>query len=463
MTKHTGLCALLIGAILTPIPAWADLYSAMAAVDKKDYASAFAQFRELAEMGHPVAQESLAVMYVNGEGVKRDNVLGYAWAVMSLENGGGEGAKGIVDQLAPHLTATARASVAELQAQFGREALQKSLFPVRRTLMATPTPAAICTPVFIVDPDDYYPVAARSRGIAGDVIVEMTVFGDGRAHDPRAQSSYPPDVFVVAARSVTLHNKYKTALADGTAVPCVIRIKVKFDITYGGKSGPPKESMDATRERAKHGDPMSQLAYAYVIANRGGSADEEESSIDWYLKAAQAGIPAAQYFVGSYTLSGGLVEKDETKGLLWLNKAANAGSPEAHLKLANYQLLRSPDPAALAAAIDHFGKAVEYGNPEAAYYLAALLATSPDGAVRNPARALELIEKAKDGFGSNPIWLEIRAAAHAAAGDFEKAKKDQAAAVKTANRLGWNTAPQKARLAGYEVGKAWSGDLFAFY
>src|SRR6185295_14256446 len=102
MKKNRRLCTLLIGAILAPIPAWADLYSAMAAAEKQDYAGAFEQFRELAEMGHPVAQENLAVMYVNGEGVKRDNVLGYAWAAISLENGGGDGAKSIVAQLEPH-------------------------------------------------------------------------------------------------------------------------------------------------------------------------------------------------------------------------------------------------------------------------------------------------------------------------------------------------------------------------
>ena len=53
-------------------------------------------------------------MYVNGEGVKRDNVLGYAWAAIAQENGGGEAAAGIIAQLEPHLNAAARGRVAEV-------------------------------------------------------------------------------------------------------------------------------------------------------------------------------------------------------------------------------------------------------------------------------------------------------------------------------------------------------------
>ena len=49
-------------------------------------------------------------MYVNGEGVKRDNVLGYAWAAIAKESGGGAAAAGILAQLEPHLNAAARSA-----------------------------------------------------------------------------------------------------------------------------------------------------------------------------------------------------------------------------------------------------------------------------------------------------------------------------------------------------------------
>ena len=70
------------------------------------------------------------MMYVTGEGVKRDNVLGYGWAVIARENGGGDDMQSIISQIEPHLTDYARKRVADLQAQFGNAALQKSLLPV---------------------------------------------------------------------------------------------------------------------------------------------------------------------------------------------------------------------------------------------------------------------------------------------------------------------------------------------
>ena len=93
MSKTTAPRLLALVLCMAGGAAHADLYQAIAAADKQDYARAFELYRELAELGHPEAQENLAVMYVNGEGVQRDNVLGYAWAKLALDNGGGEPAR----------------------------------------------------------------------------------------------------------------------------------------------------------------------------------------------------------------------------------------------------------------------------------------------------------------------------------------------------------------------------------
>ena len=134
-------------------------------------------------------------MYVNGEGVKRDNVLGYAWAAIALENGGGEAAKGIVAQLEPHLNAAARSRIAEVQAQFGKAALEERLFGLQRRrclrLRSDVRRIRSCQMRFPSrTPTTYYPNGREApedfrHGAGGS---------DGRARRPRAQC--PRLVFV---------------------------------------------------------------------------------------------------------------------------------------------------------------------------------------------------------------------------------------------------------------------------
>jgi hypothetical protein len=213
---------------------WADLYQASAAAGKGDFARAFSLYRELAELGHPEAQENLAVMYVSGEGVPRDNILGYAWAKLALEQGaGGEAARSIVAQLEPRLSAEARARIAEVQAQFGAAALNARLLPVAEPPAADPEKLR-CRMKSAADPDLYYPVEAKRQGISGEVLVEARVEADGSVRLPRAWYSFPPLVFEEAGRAVALNSRYTPGMDKGVFVPCTIRFKVKFTIKDSG-------------------------------------------------------------------------------------------------------------------------------------------------------------------------------------------------------------------------------------
>ena len=106
-------------------------------------------------------------MYVNGEGVKRDNVLGYAWAAIAKEGGGGEAAAGIIAQLEPHLNAAARSRVAEVQARFGKAALQERLLP--KPYDPAAKSKRVCTVRVPANPDAFYPRDAKRQGISGSV------------------------------------------------------------------------------------------------------------------------------------------------------------------------------------------------------------------------------------------------------------------------------------------------------
>ena len=464
-------CLLALLTFLMPVTSRADLYSASAAAEKKDFVRAFELYRELAEIGHSEAQENLAVMYVSGEGVKRDNVLGYAWAAIALENGGGEAAKGIVAQLEPHLNPAARSRIAEVQSQFGKAALQERLLP---TLPTSPMPirpgapdSHLCQMRSPANPDTYYPYDAKIQMISGTVMVEATVAPDGRARNARVWYSLPAKVFDESGRRVAMNNVYTPPRENGVPVACTIRFKVRFRVTYasgGGGDDEQKKVLADVRAKAESGDPRSQLTYGLLLEMRDDMNTKAEYTIAWFLKAAQGGVPSAQYLVGMHTLASSALagQGKPDKGLTWLQMAANSGQSDAQVALANYLLRNKPDADTFAKALELLEKAAATDNRDGKYFLAALLATGEDAARRNPKRALELIATMKDEFEFDPTFFEIRAAAEAMLGEFEAAQKNQKAAIRQARKHGWNIDDQQARLASYEASKTWSGNLFAY-
>ena len=459
-----GWHTLVICAIVMPIPAWADLYSARAADAKQDYPRAFELYRELAELGHAESQESLAVMYVNGEGVKRDNVLGYAWAVIAMENGREGAAKEIASQLEPHVTAAARERAGAVQARFGKAALQERILPLPYVQgVSAANPCELRTPA---NPDYFYPAEAKSKNVTGTLVVESVVAPDGHARSPRIWYSMPPDVFDKAGRRLALHNRYTPPRVNGVAVPCLVRFKVRFQINGPGDGGTAEQKrvLADALAKAQTGDPLSQLTYGLVLEMRADMNTSMDSPMSWIVKAAQAGLASAQYIVGMHTLSGVSqgMEKDDSKGLFWLQRAADAGQIEAQASLANYLLRNHPDAVAYDKALALLEKSAASGNRDGRFQLAAVLATAPDAARRDPVRAMELLALIKDEVDFDPTFFEVRAAAQAMAGKFAEAQEDQKGALLKAKKLGWDLTPARARLADYEASKPWTGNLFAY-
>jgi uncharacterized protein len=455
-----------VACLLASSPVRADLAAARAAFSRQDFARAFELYLETARLGRIEGQENVAAMYVGGEGVKRNNVLGYAWAAIATENGGGPAMKSIVDQIQPHLTDAARARVAELQAQYGKAALEQRLYPVPHIAgTSTLVPETVrestpCTFQSAANPDNYYPPAAVQARVSGNVFVDYTVAPDGRARNPRIWYALPALVFDEAARMVIFNSTFQPRTENGVAVPCQMRILVKFTLSRGGSNL--EEGFGNSKQLAEAGDPNAQLVYGLLLAGRPELNKERISAVPWFLKAAQAGIPPAQFLVGSFTLSGAGAVRDEAKAVAWLELAAAAGQADAQVTLANYLLQGERRDTQVTRAVELLGRAADSGSRDGKFYLAALLAAGPNAARRDPARALELMGQVSDSVEGDPTSFEIRAAAHAMLGDFDKAQELQTRAIRNAARLGWNPSLQRARLADYKRKVAWSGDLFAF-
>jgi uncharacterized protein len=465
MNKWTCLPMLVIAAVLMPQAAHADLYAAAKAVDDKDLTRAFELYRELAELGHTESQETLAAMYVNGEGVKRDNVLGYAWAAIARENGGGEIAASIVTQLEPHLKAAARTRVAEVQARFGKAALQERLLPTPPAPARVRTAERSCEMKIPANPSHFFPSEAQKQGISGTVLVEATVAPDGRARNARIVYSLPASIFDEAARRVALSNAYTAPRVDGVATACTIRFRVNFSAGNGdGGNAAQKKFLAQVRDKARAGDPRSQLVYGLLLELRRDMNIKQERPMDWFVKAAQGGVASAQFLVGMHCLAAVNwgIEKNESKGLTWLQMAVDAGQAEAQNALANYLLRGKPDTAAVAKAQSLLEKAAASGNRDAKYFLAALLAAAPEPAQRDPRRALDLLTEVSGELDFDPTFFEIRAAANAQLGDFAEAQENQTTALQRAKKLGWDSTDQRARLETYAASKPWAGNLFAY-
>jgi TPR repeat protein len=76
---HTRAVFLAALVTLTP-PVWgAALDDGLSAYRRGDHARALALLRPLAQQGDPSAQNTLGLMYANGQGVKRDDPTAAAW------------------------------------------------------------------------------------------------------------------------------------------------------------------------------------------------------------------------------------------------------------------------------------------------------------------------------------------------------------------------------------------------
>lgn len=437
--------------------AWADLYQAGKAYQRKDFARAFELYRELAELGHPEAQESLAVMYVNAEGLKRDNVLGYAWASMAIDNGAGEASRSIVAQLEPHLTDGARARIAGLRAQFGNEALLRTLLPVEagpKDWRKLP-----CKMVSPANPDFYYPEHARANHIRGMALVQARIHPDGSARNPTVWFSFPVGEFDQSSRAVALQSRYASTASE--AEPCTMLFKVKYSMP-GSKSDLSDEAAKL-KVLAEKGDPRSQMAFGILLATAPEVHTEyNEGGFRWFLKAGQAGLPSGQYFVARHLEAGVGVEKDLVKARRWFELAAKSQTPGSMVSLANYELRQTGDAAARARGVDLLRRAADAKNWLAQFYLAALMAADSGAEWHDPKRALELIEELNGGFDYDPASFEIRAAAHAALGNFHRAKFMQSRAIREARHIHWDVTAMQERLASYQAGKPWNGELIEF-
>ncbi len=81
------LCAVTVWLSVLGAPVLADFTDGLAAYDGGDYATAFEEWRGLAEAGDTEAQVALAELYLTGQGVRANAATGISWYRRAAEAG----------------------------------------------------------------------------------------------------------------------------------------------------------------------------------------------------------------------------------------------------------------------------------------------------------------------------------------------------------------------------------------
>ncbi|HYB63748.1 MAG TPA: hypothetical protein VEC59_00650, partial [Steroidobacteraceae bacterium] len=419
---------------------------------KGDYERALHDYRELAELGQPTAQFNLAIMYTKGQGTPQSDINAYAWATLAAE-GGEAHAQALADELRPLLAPGSEKIANDIAAPFRREELDARLMP-----KIEDTSREACGK--FTAPRMGYPPGV-GWNVQGNVFAEFVVLPDGRARHARILYGVPVGVFEGTVREAVLHLQFAVRAPDSAPAHC----SVMFRFAALGQDASDYPGLRAfvskTRVKAEAGDVPSEEMYGMLLEGFPQLGRGARDALPWFLKAAQAGAPTAQYEVGSSLLHGIGCRCEATKGEVWLRKAAEADQPDAQVTLAQYALRGSPDTAATEQAKLWLERAVKSGNHDGMLYLSALLAATPVNSLRDPARALHLLEGVKGDLRGDPAEFEIRAAAEASAGDFAQAVKSEREAIDRAAKLHWDLSSLRERLASYQNQKPWFGSLLA--
>jgi hypothetical protein len=443
---------LLALSVLLSVPARADLATAQTAYQKGDYPLAFHDYRELAELGQPLAQLNVAIMYSRGEGARQSDIYAYAWATLAAESGEARG-QVLADRLRPLLAAGSEKIASDIAAPYRRSELDARLMPRVEEESAN----AACNHAKFPRID--YPAGPGSRGVQGNVLAEFTVMPDGRARRPRIVYSLPVGVFEPTVRSAVLHLIYPAR--PTTAGPAHCRLMFRF-VAQGQDATSYRELqtfVSKTRTEAESGDVAAEFLYGMMLAGLPQLRHSVKDALPWFLKAAQSGARAAQYEVGESLLLGIGCQCETNKGEVWLRRAAEADQADAQVTLAQYALRGTPDDAGSRIAKTWLERAAASGSHDGKLYLAGLLAASPLAEVRDPPRALALLDEVRRDLGEDPTEYEIRAAAQAASGNYAAAVTSERKALSMAKVLGWDASPLEERLARYQGGQPWYGNL----
>jgi uncharacterized protein len=457
-SHHVAKLAALFAAFFTVAPlAYADYQSAAKAYVAKDYDKAIVEFRGLAELGHADSQYALGVMYYQGLGASKNSLLAYGWIRLAADAGNTK-ARDLEPKIRAQMEEDGVERARSIVNKFAPDAINSRLMPkilenCEYQNAVGPKPIDMHAPA--------YPRQLLNEGRQGYVLFEFYVAKDGTVRDVNVVDALPRDAFESTVREVVATWRFKPALRNGQPFGTWAATYMNFRITDGKTSDESIKTIKKIKALAEEGDPNAQYLYGLILSGHVDYLKPWSDALPWMLKAAQGGSAPAQYRVGQSLLRGRGCEQDGVKGAEWLLRSAQQDYADAQVELSRLALKTGPNYDS-SKALFWLERAIAAGDEKAKKYLAAVLAASPVEQLRDPTRALDLIDAVLKQERGDISAQEIKASALAATGKYEQAAALQTKAIAVAKKRQWDLTDLNARLESYQSGKPWYGDLLAF-
>ncbi len=454
--------------------ATAGFEKAMALYQAKDFEHAYSAFQVVAGIGDARAQFNLGVMYFRGEYVAQDLVQAYAWLVVAGKSGftrGTELAEKILNSFDADNKSKARAAADKLLLHYDPDTIKENIFPEW-----SKADYCLLSPKSIKQELPKYPRKELRLGAMGITRLSFTISPEGYARDI-VVVEHSGDKFSKVTANAAKRWRYKPPSTYGVRkIMHDYHMKISFQIKgYYSAGVSPIDNVRVRKEirrldrKAHDGDPLAQYQYANLISMlqsykkylKHMDLPSYDSADKWYLKAAEQGLRKAQLRIGINIRTKESCKDHWVEGYQWIHRAALAGHPEAQLMLARHLIYFGKTDSAKKSSLTWLRNAALSNYLFANVLLAWELVTADDKSMRNAEEALSLLAQVPDDYLDMVRVFETKAAAHAEAGDFEKAVELQQQAIKETKDLEWEIPVMQQRLNAYQVRRTWRGHYYA--
>lgn len=443
--KVLKICLLLI--FLTPVKA--DFDAATEAYHNQQFAEAFKTYDQLARIGNKRAQFNLAVMYLNGEHVKQDLKMAYAWGKLSGSNDNpayAELTHAIINDMDEPGLLAAEQQYIKLNELYGEAKIYSKLSPIA---YQTNTGKQKSKQNFKIKPlvrkGPRYPNEALNKRIQGWVTVGFEVHPDGTARNPYVMDAYPENTFENATFNAIQKFKFEITFDEGVE-PFVIYARQTIEYSLEQSTNPTKlrayykERLDQLRSIAEQGSGKAQYLYALGassnIMNKDNKMPVEEVN-QWWLKAAQNGHKEAQYQLGKNILRGIGCQVEKQKGIDWIVYAAEQGHAKSSRK-AYHLLTKNKHLNNTNYSPEHWLRlAADNGDADSQLDYAEFLINQENVTAKDLIQARHYLEMQAHLRAKNVKWYQLSAAIYRKQGNNKKANSHSKKAAKLAKKLGW--------------------------